>query len=66
MEIHTWIDERNAYIRFHRIIVALENAGFEKWFVEPKAASFHTIDQTGKIRKYAYQVDMGFVNTNIL
>ena len=66
-ELHVWIDQVQTYVRFSRIISALENAGFEKWFVRCKPAVYNALNQdTGVMTKYCYQVDMGFINLNFL
>lgn len=67
IEFHVWSDQVQSYVWFHRILVALENAGFEKWKVKPKNLSTFAINQeTGTIEKYDFQSDFAYINTNFL
>ena len=65
-ELHVWTDHLKSYVRFHRILVALENAGFEKWLVFPKGSIEAINQETGIMTKYQYQLDFGFINLNFL
>ena len=65
-ELHVWTDQVKSYVRFHRILVALENAGFEKWIVSRKGFNKAVNPRTGKMTNYHYQLDMGFINLNFL
>ena len=69
MEFHVWIDEVQSYVRFHRILMALQNAGFEKWDIREKSGMVikACLDKKNdKSAEYHYQADFAFINTNFL
>ena len=67
LEIHVWTDNTQTYVRFHRIVSALENAGFEKWLVFNKGHFIEEVSpETGQLRKYDTQKDVGFINRHFL
>ena len=66
-EFHVWTERVQCYVRFHRIVAALENAGFEKWFVRNLGHFIEAISpKTGVLRKYDTQKNVGFINRHFL
>ena len=67
-EFHAWADHPFAYVRFYRILIAIENAGFEKWFINNKIHMKYKAPEpeTGREKTYHYQIDVSYINTNFL
>ena len=66
-EFHAWTDHTYAYVRYFRILTALENAGFEKFFANEKPPKFiATNPLTLKRENVPFQWDTGYINTAFL
>ena len=67
-EFHAWADHPFAYVRFYRILTAIENVGFEKWFINNKLAMKIKAPEpeTGREKIYYYQADISYININFL